>query len=438
MKAFAALGLLILLGGCALPQTVQRIGVEYNTAVAGMADELALLNIVRAKSGMPLHYTSVSRLSGSVTLKATSGLNEAIKFAAPTVTNSSVSTAPGGSTVPTTVATTATTAVTSGGNVLTPTVGGEVDTGPSFDIAILDSKNFYNGILAPVPATTIANFSAQGYDPNVLLGLFAQRIDFKLKDNVDGVLATNGALAKKGDVVLSVSDTDKGGRTAFMDTVKCFTLVTTSTDGSMAQVLLPVSRITTDKDGKRLPFALKDVASLDGVSLGLSAPITKDPDNDANINIVRPSKEAQFVHIESNGTCVHPDKPPSSVIFTDHNKVMVAAKGKDRILRNVDVDPQVSIIFRSTEGAIRFLGDCLDEAKPKDGQRKCIIKDVELFSLGEGDGAAAVTTQLLGKSYYIAADDRTSLRTLGLIEQLISLEQSETDKPVTVPIQVIP
>ena len=34
--------------GCALPREVQHIGVEYNTAVAGMANELTLLNIVRA------------------------------------------------------------------------------------------------------------------------------------------------------------------------------------------------------------------------------------------------------------------------------------------------------------------------------------------------------------------------------------------------------
>ena len=433
VKRLAALSLLIVLSGCALPQTVQRIGVEYNTAVAGMADELALLNIVRAKEGMPLHYTSVSRLSGSVTLKATSGLNEQIKYAAPTALNSTVTTTPGGSTVPTTIATTASNSILSGGNILNPSIGGEVDTGPSFDIAILDSQNFYNGILSPVPATTIANFIAQGYDNKVLLSLFAQRIDFKLKNDVAGVLA------KKGDVVLSVSDTDQGGRAAFMDTVKCFTLVTAAADDSKGKDLLPLSRITTDKDGSDLPLALKDVASLDGAGLSLSTPITNDPDNDKNVEIVRPSKDKQAVRIVANGSCrTHPHDPPASVIYTGDNKVMVAAMGADGHLRSVDVDPQVSITFRSPEGAIRFLGDCLHDAPAKDGYRQCLIDNENLFSLGEGDRAGAVTTQLFGKDYYIAADDRTSFKTLALIEQLINLEQSEADKPLTVPVQVVP
>lgn len=57
------------MSGCAMPREVQRIGVEYNAAVAGMANELTLLNIVRAKEDMPLHYTTVNRLTGSVTVK---------------------------------------------------------------------------------------------------------------------------------------------------------------------------------------------------------------------------------------------------------------------------------------------------------------------------------------------------------------------------------
>jgi len=432
MKRLFVVSLLIALSGCALPQTVQRIGVEYNTAVAGMADELALLNIVRAEEGMPLHYTSVSRLSGSVILKATSGLNEQIKYSAPTALNSTQTTTPGGSSIASSIVSTASRSVLSGGNILTPSIGGEVDTGPSFDIAILDSQNFYNGILSPVPATTIANFVAQGYDPRVLLSLFAQRIDFKLKGEVPGVSA------KKGDILLSVTDADKGGRTAFMETIECFDLVTVPADDSNGRDLLPVSRITTDKDGNHIPFALKDIASLDGVGLTLSAPITDDPMNDKNVEIIRPSRDKQAVRLRPNGTCVHPLKPPPNIKYTGDNKIMIATRDINGRLRNVEVDPQVAITFRSPEGAIHFLGDCLNASNPKNGMRQCIIDKMVLFTLGEGEGESAITTQLMGKEYFIAANDRSTFQSLALIEQLISLEQSATDKPITVPVQVVP
>jgi hypothetical protein len=414
-----------------MPQTVQRIGVEYNTAVAGMADELALLNVVRAKEGMPLHYTSVSRLSGSITLKATSGVNEQLKSAAPTATNTATTTTSSASIVPT-IATTVTRSVLSGGNILTPSIGGEVDTGPSFDVAILDSQNFYNGILSPVPATTVANFIAQGFDPKVLLSLLVQKIDFKLRNEVAGVPA------KKGDVLLSVSDSDPSKTAAFMDAIKCFTVVTIG-DNIEGTDLTPLSRITADKDGKYVPLQLKDVASLDGVGLGLSAPITADPKNDKHIEVVRPSKDKQIVRMVPNRSCPKPSTPPADAIYTDHNKVLVAKRDAEGRWHDLEVDPQITITFRSPEGTIRFLGDCLNAAQVISDSRRCAVQGVVLFSLGEGEGLGAISTRLFDREYYIPVDDqRGSFQTLALIEQLISLQQSEADKPVTVPVQLVP
>jgi hypothetical protein len=65
-----------LLGGCAMTGTVQRMGVEYNTAIAGIANSVTLLNIVRAEHDMPLHYTSVSKMTGTVTVKATTSIGQ--------------------------------------------------------------------------------------------------------------------------------------------------------------------------------------------------------------------------------------------------------------------------------------------------------------------------------------------------------------------------
>jgi len=63
--------------------TVERLTVEYNTAAAQMANELTLLNIIRAEEDLPIYYTSISRLTGSVQLTASGGFNAQLKQASP-------------------------------------------------------------------------------------------------------------------------------------------------------------------------------------------------------------------------------------------------------------------------------------------------------------------------------------------------------------------
>jgi hypothetical protein len=55
----AVFALALIASGCALQDVVQRQSVEYNTA-AGMANQLALLNIVRAEEHLPIFYTSIA------------------------------------------------------------------------------------------------------------------------------------------------------------------------------------------------------------------------------------------------------------------------------------------------------------------------------------------------------------------------------------------
>lgn len=68
--------------------TVVRQTVEYNTAAAQMANELTLLNIMRAEEDLPIYYTSISRLTGSVQLTASGGFNAQLKQASPVETTS--------------------------------------------------------------------------------------------------------------------------------------------------------------------------------------------------------------------------------------------------------------------------------------------------------------------------------------------------------------
>ena len=75
-----------LVSSCSLSETTKQINVDYNYTIEAITNELTLLNIMRAREGLPLHYTSVARLTGSVILKGTAGFNASLKGSAPTDT----------------------------------------------------------------------------------------------------------------------------------------------------------------------------------------------------------------------------------------------------------------------------------------------------------------------------------------------------------------
>src|SRR4051812_36115859 len=87
----------LLFGGCAMQAAVERQTVEYNTAAAQMTNELTLLNIIRAKEDLPIYYTSISRLTGSLQVTASGGFNAQVRTSSPldTATSSTVTSSPG-------------------------------------------------------------------------------------------------------------------------------------------------------------------------------------------------------------------------------------------------------------------------------------------------------------------------------------------------------
>ena len=237
------------LTACAFNGSVQRIGVEYNDAVAGMANELTLLNILRAREDLPLHYTAVSRLSGNMTVKAGGNINSALRAASTTGTNQTVTTT---SASPST-AVTAIEQIVEGVDVITPTVSGEITTGPTFDIAVLDTQKFYNGILAAIPFSTVENYIGQGYSDQLLMRLLIERIDFKSEDGSTEFTWTNAASGDQAQ--------------PFADNIACYDLRSRS---KKAKLLAPVSRLRSSDLGHGVGFTLQELALLDGKALDLS------------------------------------------------------------------------------------------------------------------------------------------------------------------------
>jgi hypothetical protein len=468
---------------CALPSVVQRQTVEYNTAAAAMANQLALMNIIRAEQHLPIFYTSISRLSGSTVVTATGGFNAAIKSASPvdteSLTNAPATTigsttttppaAPAGAansvaavnSVTTTVTNLASRAVTSGGSLYTPSIGGQVVSGPSFDINILDTQQFYQGILADVPFSTIELLINQGFDDQFLMRLLIERIEYWRPDN-----------GELDHVVHNVASGPEAK--AFLDLIACVRL--TGLSQTKPAPIAPISRVTSAADGAKKLVSLKDLMSLDGQKFDLATKVGDEfkPDAyiqsttgaDDNIYLVRPPDNKRFPHFFPLNACalprplridpsigpvaVAPENISSASLFTIDNSAAsknlrsagtITFTGKpDAQAAPAGTPLSIFVYFRSPEGLIRFLGNYLAKLS-KEATSVYAFESGPLFSVVEGHASGSiVSTVVSGESYSIPkhVNAETNMSVLALVEELVNLQKSATDRPVTVPVHVLP
>jgi hypothetical protein len=545
MRTIVSVLVITALSACALPGVVQRQSVEYNTAAAGMANQLALLNIVRAEQHLPIFYTSISRLSGSVSVTASGGFNAAMKDASPVDTGSTStataentvaatsSTVTGGANAGTTIGTVTTSgptvtkliqqAVTHGGDVYTPSIGGQVVSGPSFDINILDTQQFYQGVLLELPFSTVELFINQDVDNQLLMRLFIERIEFRLHEKIDddhpaGYLdhalynvpsdtdqeAGSDTEYKKRSYLTPDND---GPATKFIKFISCVELTGEShTDAPKA--LAPVSRVTQyDDDAKAI--SIRDLALLDGNKLDIAKKVGKTFDTDGSISdnptadkdifIIRTATDKRLPRLVKLKNCIRAETLSGQRIVANSSRSPAAispapprsddtpaspapasggAKAEELNEFSIDREPlnfdgvgvsslrsagtatfstrdasgtfknvkmDIQVYFRSPEGVIRYLGKYLEEAKKWSDEIYKLNTGHDdwlgpLFSVKEGRGRSAlVTAEVSGTSYSIDSDANrfTNMTVMALLEELVDLQKSATDRPVTVPVHVL-
>jgi hypothetical protein len=496
-----------------------------------MANQLTLLNIVRAKEDLPIFYTSIARLSGSTTVTASGGFNAQLKTASPTdmsgltttTTNATAGntlttvkgstttptttvttvpptggnttvTTPGGttntmsttSTIPVTTATTAIAnaashAVTSGGDIYMPSIGGQVVSGPSFDINILDTQQFYQGILGDIPFSTVETFIDQEYDNQVLMRLFIERLEFRLKEITPNYSHGHVAGESLGTLHNYSYGKDEANDEAgeFANYIACVSLSGAS-DVKQPKILAAVSRVAEDANGATHALGIRDLALLDGdkfdVATQVNGKLTTergyigDPATDATTYIVRAAPEKRVPRFTLRNcqlqspvsTVVNPSigsysshdpsarprytplgPPPEEAKYVGLATVRVTGDdGKPEY-----VAAKVDIIFRSPEGVIKFLGRYLRAADEKQALTYT-LDGYPLLEVKEGSGGnAGVSTEIRGTRYYIDRGNlkkhedeiryRRYMSVLGLVQELVNLQKSSSDHPVTVPVHVL-
>jgi hypothetical protein len=154
-----------LLGGCAFVDVVDPRYDSINRSTAKARNESILLNIVRASHSAPLNFIAFSKVSGQTIVTANAGLpqfNIGSFFPVFGFGNSTNLLAPP----------TPQRAFT----VSKDTLGGTTNANNAFDISVLETKDFYNGLLRPVDLPELLYFIRQGYSRELLFWLFTESV----------------------------------------------------------------------------------------------------------------------------------------------------------------------------------------------------------------------------------------------------------------------
>lgn len=145
-RMFCSIILIALVTGCSFGGQIAKHAVEYNLAAEDAENQMLFLNVVRAAKRMPMHFTRIDKITGN--LEGSISINGR----APLEAGANAANA----------------------GFLSPTFGGA--TKPSFDVEILDSKDFFTGILSPIPTDVFNHYEQQGWPKALLLHTMVEDI----------------------------------------------------------------------------------------------------------------------------------------------------------------------------------------------------------------------------------------------------------------------
>jgi hypothetical protein len=129
------------LGGCSASNVIDLYAADYRQTAATAGDSQLLLNILRAKDDLPIHFSDLSVIHGSI--QWTAGASASI----PVAQNGSMTPA-----------------------AISPAVG--LQNAPTFDLGTLDTQDFTRGMLSPVDPKIIKQLFDQGVDARLIMLLF--------------------------------------------------------------------------------------------------------------------------------------------------------------------------------------------------------------------------------------------------------------------------
>src|SRR6266568_9399632 len=152
LAAGLALASLAGIGGCAVVDQYSGRAVVYNLEAEQAQEQALLLNVVRSSLRRPMQFTSVSNIVGSATATGNASL-----------------------TVPL--------GPHSGSLPWSGLFSGSVAGGPIFTVPVLDTQDFYRGILQGIPGELIDLLIHANYSPELLFNLLIEKIEMTRLDD---------------------------------------------------------------------------------------------------------------------------------------------------------------------------------------------------------------------------------------------------------------
>jgi len=148
--------------GCAVVDQYSGRAIVYNLEAERAQDQAILLNIVRAYLHRPMQFTTVSTITG--TALASGGA----QYTLPT-------------NVPFRPSTQGATGIAAFPPLPTWLFSGTMSGGPAFTVPVLDTQEFYQGILKAIPAQLWDLYIQANYPPDLLFNLFVQKVVMRKK-----------------------------------------------------------------------------------------------------------------------------------------------------------------------------------------------------------------------------------------------------------------
>jgi hypothetical protein len=157
----ALLAILVLEAGCMHLNEFSTRATQFNVQVAASQNETLLLNIVRASKRFPMHFSELSTLSGTGT-----------------ITESGTLTIPFGS-------------INGGMNNNSIAGTPSISESPTFNVAVLETQEFYQGMLKKLPLEQLATYVNEGVQPELMLMLGIGEIEYRESKAKPSILIEN-------------------------------------------------------------------------------------------------------------------------------------------------------------------------------------------------------------------------------------------------------
>jgi len=147
------------LTNCAIVDQYSDRATTYNLEAEQAQEKGILLNIIRSSLRRPLQFTSVASIVGSASATGSGGYSGPVNI--PFRSSGGTGSYP---------------------NLTTWTAGGSLTGSDTFTVPVLDTQEFYQGVLKPIPSQYLDLLVQQRYPMDLLFNWFIQKVVVRIED----------------------------------------------------------------------------------------------------------------------------------------------------------------------------------------------------------------------------------------------------------------